>query len=200
MPTSSPVAPLPERLLRVDRVDHIAVAVDDLPAAVRLYADVLGGRFVMGGDHEGKGIRTVQIHLPDVKFELITPLHQESYLFRYLQRHGPGFHHLTMFVEDVAAAVAEVDAAGFELVDIDLHHPAWREAYVRPRSGFGTLLQLVQTNLRWDVGKPDMTIDDVLAGRIVWVNHQVWWRHQAPEPDPLTLGPDGTGPARSGLG
>jgi len=182
VPTTPGDRPAIRRSVEVDRVDHIAVAVDDLPGAVRLFGDVLGGAFVMGGDDAVKGIRTVQLRLPHVKFELLTPLHDQSYLHRYLERNGPGFHHLTIFVEDVLAAVAEVEAGGFETVDVDVSHPAWREAYVRPRSGFGTLLQLVQTDRRWDEGKPGMTIDDVLAGRIVWANHEVWWRDEAPEP------------------
>ncbi len=163
-------------------VDHIAIATDDLAGAVRLFGDVLGGTFVMGGDDARKAIRTVQIELPQVKVELLTPLDESSYLHQYLERHGPGFHHMTIFVEDVLAAVAEVEAAGYETVDVDVSHPAWSEAYIRPRSGFGTLLQLVQTDRRWDAGKPGMTVDDVLAGRIVWVDHDVWWRHEAPDP------------------
>ena len=161
-------------------VDHIAIATDDLAGAVRLFGDVLGGTFVMGGDDARKGIRTVQIELPNVKVELLTPLDESSYLHHYLERHGPGFHHMTIFVEDVLAAVADVEAAGYETVDVDVSHPAWREAYIRPRSGFGTLLQLVQTDRRWDAGKAGMTVEDVLAGRIVWADHDVWWRHEAP--------------------
>lgn len=163
-------------------VDHIAIATDDLPGAVRLFEGVLGGTFVMGGDDARKAIRTVQVQLPHVKVELMSPLHEGSYLHRYLERHGPGFHHMTLFVEDVLQAVEQAEAEGFETVDLDASHPAWREAYIRPRSGFGTLLQLVQTDRRWDVGKPGMTAADVLAGRIVWWDHDVWWRDEAPEP------------------
>jgi methylmalonyl-CoA/ethylmalonyl-CoA epimerase len=168
--------------MRFDRIDHIAIATDDFAGAVRLYCDVLGASFVTGGDDETKGIRTMQVALPQLKIEILSPLHEGSYLHRYLKRHGPGFHHMTMFVEDVEEAIADVEAAGYETVDADLSHPAWREVYLRPRSAFGTLIQLVDTDRRWDVGKPGVTREDVLAGRIVWVDHEVHHREVAPEP------------------
>ena len=164
------------------RIDHIAIATDDLEGAVRLFCDVFGATFVTGGDDEPKGIRTVQVQLPQVKIELLAPLHEGSYLHHHLERHGPGFHHMTMFVENVEEAVTEVKAAGYETVDVNLLHPAWREAYIRPRSGFGTLIQLVDTDRRWDIGKPGVTLEDVLDGRIVWVGHEAYHREDAPDP------------------
>jgi methylmalonyl-CoA/ethylmalonyl-CoA epimerase len=163
-------------------VDHIAIATHDLPAAVERFEAVLGGTFVMGGDDLVKDIRTIQIDLRNVKVELMAPLSERSYLHRYLERHGPGFHHVTLFVADVRSAARQAEDAGFETVDLDASHPAWGEVYIRPRSGFGTLIQLVQTNRRWDVGRPDMTAADVLAGRVVWWDHGVWWREEVPEP------------------
>lgn len=168
--------------MNLQAIDHIAIATADLPGAVHLFCDVLGGRFVLRGDDAVKSIRTVQVQFPHVKLELMAPLDEGSYLHRYLQRHGPGFHHMTIFVDDLFQAVREVAEQGYETVDLNPSHPAWREAYIRPRSGFGTLLQLVQTDRRWDVTKPGMTAADVLAGRIVWVDHDVWWRDEAPEP------------------
>lgn len=154
----------------VVRLDHVAIAVSDLAGAVRLYQDVLGGTFIAGGDDEALGIRTVQLRFqPGVKVEFLTPLDENSYLQRYLKKYGSGFHHLTCFVENVPAAVLALEEAGYEVVDTDLTKPGWRETFVRPRSGFGALLQLAESDHEWTTpALPGATAEDVLAGRLEW--------------------------------
>lgn len=154
----------------VVRMDHVAIAVSDLEGAVRLYQDVLGGTFIAGGDDESLGIRTVQLRFPPgTKVEFLTPIGEDSYLQRYLDKHGSGFHHLTCFVEDVPTAVRSLEDAGYEVVDTDLTKPGWRETFVRPRSGFGALLQLAESDHEWSTpALPGATAADVIAGRLEW--------------------------------
>jgi methylmalonyl-CoA/ethylmalonyl-CoA epimerase len=103
------------------RFDHVAVATRAIPEAYRLFHDLLGGQFVLGGDDEELQIRVLQLTLPPgTKIELMQPLAETSYLHRYLTRHGEGFHHMTMVVTDVEQAVDELTAADYELVDTDL--------------------------------------------------------------------------------
>ncbi len=150
-------------------IDHIAIAVWSIEEAVELFCDLLGGEFILGGDDERLGIRTVQFRLPPgMKIELMQPIRPDSYLQRYLEKHGQGFHHMTIFVEDVEKAIVELEARGFEVVDTNLSSPQWRETFVRPTSSFGTLLQIADTNRRWDMPLVGITLEDVLAGRVVW--------------------------------
>lgn len=166
--------------------DHVALAVRSLRDACRLFAGLLGGRVVAGGDDEDLGLRSVQLVLPPgVKVELLQPLRADCYLQAYLDRHGEGVHHLTCYVDDVAVAVAAAEAAGFETVDTDLSRPHWRETFVRPRSAFGTLIQLAAP----DPGPTlveGMTLEDILEGRVVWHRGTSAWRHE------LTGPPEGT--------
>jgi methylmalonyl-CoA/ethylmalonyl-CoA epimerase len=155
---------------RVRSLDHVAVAVPDIAEALPLFRDVLGGQFVAGGDDERLGIRTLQLRLPNVKVELMQPIREDSYLHAYLERRGPGFHHATILVEDVEEAIADLEGRGFEVVDTDLSHDGWRETFVRPRSGFGTLLQIVDTDRDWGRTSEEVTLEDVLAGRAVWAD------------------------------
>jgi methylmalonyl-CoA/ethylmalonyl-CoA epimerase len=155
--------------MNVRKVDHIGIAVQSLAEAAKLFVDALGGEFVAGGDDERLRIRTVQIRLGDFKIELMEPLDPDSYLQRFLDRRGPGFHHLTIFVDDVAAAAEALERRGYETVDLDTSSPAWREVYVRPRSGFGTLLQLADTDTSWDISFPGVTLDAVVDGRVLAV-------------------------------
>jgi methylmalonyl-CoA/ethylmalonyl-CoA epimerase len=152
----------------IRKVDHVAIAVADLGEAVELFVDILGGTFVIGGDDEGHGLRNVQLALGGVKIELIQPIRDDSALQRFLDRRGPGFHHLTVLVDDLEAAIGTLTAAGREVVDTDTTQAAWKETYVRPRSAFGTLLQVVETDRDWDAPLGEITLDAVLAGRVVW--------------------------------
>lgn len=172
----------PRLAARVTRFDHVAIAVPDLAAAIDLHHHQLGGVLIAGGDDDRLGIRTVQLRFePGTKVELLSPVHEESYLAAYLRKHGPGFHHMTCFVDDIPAAVAQLEAAGFETVDTDTEHEHWRETFIRPSSGFGTLIQLAHTSLDWDspVMPPDATVDDVIAGRVQWNEARPRWKEQA---------------------
>lgn len=158
-------------MTEVRRFDHVAIAVADLHRAVHLYQDVLGGEFISGGDDERLAIRTLQLRFPPgTKVELMTPLTEDSYLQRFIDKHGGGFHHATMFVADVTQAVDELTAEGFEVVDTDVESTVWKETFVRPSSGFGALLQLatVDDETRWLTPADGFGIEDVVEGRVVW--------------------------------
>lgn len=151
-------------------IDHVAIAVDDLGAAWRLFGETLGGTFVAGGDDTEIGIRLLQVMFPPgMKYELIEPLDDESYLQGYLDRHGPGFHHVTMIVDDVVAMDAELQAAGYATTGLDLHDPDWREIYIRPQSGFGALVQLTDSPLDWSTPQDHITPEQVIAGEVLWI-------------------------------
>lgn len=156
------------------RVDHVALAMADPGEGAALFGGALGGEFLFGGDNDRQGIRIVQFALPGgMKIELISPLREDAAVARFLARRGPGVHHITMIFADVEVAVARLTASGYEIVDVDLANPAWREAFVRPRSGCGTLLQLADSTARWD--RPTdagITLDDVLAGRVVFTDDE----------------------------
>ncbi len=159
-------------MIEVQHVDHIAIAVHDIARAAELYGDALGGMLVRGGDDLELGIRTMQFKFPPgVKVELLTPI-GDSYLSRYLDKHGEGFHHATIFVADLRTAVAEMEERGFEIIDMDDTMDTWQEAFVRPSSGFGALLQLVTSVSEWGDPIDGLTRDGVLAGEWRWMNNQ----------------------------
>jgi methylmalonyl-CoA/ethylmalonyl-CoA epimerase len=71
-------------------------------------------------------------------------------------------------VEDLGKAIEELADHGYEVVDTSDRRPGWKETFVRPSSGFGALLQLAETTLRWDVAHPGITLEAVLEGEVVW--------------------------------
>jgi methylmalonyl-CoA/ethylmalonyl-CoA epimerase len=160
-------------------VDHVGIAVSAIAEAMPLFHDVLGGRFLSGGDNDGTGIRLVHLALPGFKVEIMQPLRADSILQRYLDRRGPGFHHMTFFVDDLPSSIAELKTAGFDMTGTDLSSPRWREAFIDPRSSFGALLQFVDTDRVWDEPAPGITLDDVLDGRVVWRDYVACMRADA---------------------
>jgi methylmalonyl-CoA/ethylmalonyl-CoA epimerase len=136
------------------QLDHVAVAVRSIKAAVPLYRDALGGEYLMGGDEPQESVsqgrrarwRWVQFRYPGGgKVELLEPL-GEGFLSRFLEGHGEGLHHVTFKTDDIRAAIAQVEARGYELVEVSLDDPDWKEAFLRPSKAHGTLIQLAQSS------------------------------------------------------
>jgi methylmalonyl-CoA/ethylmalonyl-CoA epimerase len=134
--------------LGVEALDHTAIAVRDIQAALPLYRDLLGG--VPSGYERisSKGFMWMTLRYPNgSQVELLAPAGEGGFLHTFLAKHGEGVHHMTFIVRDVRYAVERARAAGLRVVDEDYREPRWQEAFISPRSAFGTIVQLAQTNL-----------------------------------------------------
>lgn len=156
---------------RIQRVDHVAIAVPDIAAAMPLFGDALGGGFIAGGDNPINGLRLVHLQLPGMKLELLAPLRPDSILSAHLAERGPGLHHITFVVDDLAATIHAWNDRGLSTVGTSDTSPNWMETFLRPRDTFGALLQFVQTARDWSTPTTDFGIDEVLAGRVQWRDH-----------------------------
>src|ERR687886_2356111 len=93
-------------------IDHIGVAVEDLEEAIRLYRDRLG----MAEQHretvEQQGVEAVLLEIGDGHVELLAPLGPETAVGRFLERNGPGMHHVAYQTDDIDSALDSARAAG----------------------------------------------------------------------------------------
>src|SRR5438270_9987190 len=112
---------------RIRRVDHVGIAVTSIADSLVLFRDALGARFLSGGDNDETGIRLVHLRLAGFKLELLQPLRKDSFLQRHLDERGPGFHHLTFFVDDLQATVTDLGGAGFATTGADFSASVWKE-------------------------------------------------------------------------
>ena len=145
-----------ERESRVDEVvgelgvlalDHTAIAVHRIEAALPLYRDLLGGVPSAFERISSKGFMWMTLRYPNAsQIELLAPT-SDGFLREFLGRRGEGAHHMTFIVRDLQHAVERARAAGLRVVDEDYRDPRWQEAFISPRSAFGTIVQLAQTNL-----------------------------------------------------
>lgn len=149
----------------VERLDHVAVGVHDLEAFLPV-VEVMGGKLRTGGDNVGDGFRWTQFDLPGHgKLEVIQPLDpgdDANFLVRFLRERGEGVHHLTFKVTDLRAAVQRARDLGLDVIDID-ESGWWKEAFIRPASAHGVLVQLAQWD---DFPSSPVTIEQVLSGAI----------------------------------
>jgi methylmalonyl-CoA/ethylmalonyl-CoA epimerase len=125
------------------RIDHVGVAVEEFDAAeVVLHA--LGARQYVDDTGPDEGFRWAGYVLGDAsRLELVTPLTDDDYIREFLDRHGPGLHHVTLEVEDVDAVIDALAAEGVTVVD-RATHDTYEEAFVSPANPTGVLFQLMR--------------------------------------------------------
>jgi len=127
--------------------DHLAVGVRSWPEGFRRFAAELGGRWSHGGD-AGEFAPCQLLYPRGINVELIAPgSAADGFMHRFIERAGPGPHHITFKVRSLDAALEEISALGIGALDGHNRHPYWREAFLHPKQcGIGTLLQLVQSD------------------------------------------------------
>lgn len=128
------------------RIDHIGVAVEDLDAAIELYE----GAFEMELAHretvESQGVEAVLLDVGDGHVELLWPLGPDTAVGKFLERKGPGLHHVAYAVDDIDATLERLAGAGLELIDEQARGGIResRVAFLHPRSTGGVLTEIVE--------------------------------------------------------
>lgn len=127
-------------------LDHIGIAVDDLDAALAFYTEALGLEVDATEDVPSQGVRAHFMRVGSVSLELLEATTEESPIRRFVSRRGAGIHHITLRVEDIAAALARLKARGVRLVDETPREGAEGAlvAFVHPASAHGVLVELKQ--------------------------------------------------------
>ncbi len=127
-------------------IDHIGVAVEDLDEGIALYRDRLG----MSEQHretvEEFGVEAALLEIGDAHVELLMPLQPDSGVAKFLERNGPGMHHVAYRTDDIDAALERLRQSGIRLID---EQPRTgirqsRVAFLHPKSTGGVLTEIVQ--------------------------------------------------------
>ena len=134
--------------MSIVRMDHVAMAVPDPRPAANFLSGMLEGRYMQSMiDHHG--FNYLQFMWPNgSRVEIISPASDRTgFVARFLERRGPGLHHMTFISDDLRADVSRFRAEGYRIVDEDHSDPNWQEAFISPSSAFGCLVQLAQSDL-----------------------------------------------------
>lgn len=148
------VPPTPPSLPAV--IDHVAHAVERWELAWPRYVGELGGQWRSGG--LGPGFAPSQLGFANgARLEVLAPndVHVNPFLRRFLDRSGPGPHHLTFKVPDLDAALDAVEQHGLRAVNINRSDPDWQEAFIHPRQASGIVVQLAQASGSWENPPPE---------------------------------------------
>ena len=127
-------------------VDHVAIAVRDLDAAVAWYAATFGAEVAHREVVERDGVEEALLAVADSYVQLLTPTRADSPVAKYLDTRGEGLHHVGYRVDDCAAALEQAVTAGARAIDAE-PRPGSRGttvAFLHPTTAFGTLIELVQ--------------------------------------------------------
>jgi methylmalonyl-CoA/ethylmalonyl-CoA epimerase len=128
------------------RIDHIGVATDDLDEAVALYEGTLGMPVAHRETVESQGVEAVLLDVGEGHVELLRPLGPDTPVGKYLEKKGPGLHHVAYAVDDIDGTLAKLKQAGIQMIDNEARVGIResRVAFVHPRSTGGVLTEIVE--------------------------------------------------------
>ena len=130
-------------------LDHIGIAVANLEEALRFYRDALGLDVETPEDVPSQRVRAYFIPVGEAALELLSATADDSAIAKYVSKRGPGLHHVTLRVDDIAAALTQLKARGVRLIDEAPRPGAHGSlvAFIHPSSAHGVLVELKQARL-----------------------------------------------------
>ncbi|RII31020.1 MAG: methylmalonyl-CoA epimerase [Geobacter sp.] len=132
------------------KINHIGIAVQSLDATIPFYRDSLG-MLLMGVEEVAEQkVRVAMLEVGGSKIELLEPIGEDSPIAKFLEKNGPGIHHLAYEVGDIAAAITKLQAGGTRMIDEKPRSGAHGAliAFVHPKSSNGVLTELCQVDHR----------------------------------------------------
>jgi methylmalonyl-CoA epimerase len=129
-------------------LDHVGIAVRDLPAALAFYRDALGLEVEASEEVVSQRVRAHFIPTGESALELLEGTAPDSPIAKYIEKRGPGLHHVTLRVENIAAVLAQLKARGVRLIDEQARPGAEGAlvAFIHPSSAHGVLVELKQSD------------------------------------------------------
>jgi len=130
------------------KINHIGVAVKSLEDSLPFYRDHLGMSFAGIETVDEQKVRVAMLQIGESKIELLEPTSEESPVAKFLEKNGPGIHHIAYEVEDIEAAINKLIAEGVRMIDQRPRCGAHdtRIAFLHPKSSAGVLTELCQCN------------------------------------------------------
>ena len=128
------------------KIDHIGIATPRLAEALAVWQDALGLSIDSTDEVAEQGVRVAMLPIGETHIELLEPLSDSSPVGKFLEKRGPGIHHIAIKVMDIRQSLNELKAKGARLIDETPRVGAngWLVAFIHPATTNGVLLELVQ--------------------------------------------------------
>lgn len=130
----------------LQKINHIGIAVQSLDTTLPFYRDALGMAFKGEEVVVEQKVKVAMLQIGESKIELLEPTSPESPIAKFLEKNGPGIHHIAYEVDDIYAAIAHMQQQGARMIDESPRNGAHgtRIAFVHPKSSNGVLTELCQ--------------------------------------------------------
>jgi len=130
------------------KINHIGIAVKNIETAVPFYRDVLGMRFEGTEEVTEQKVQVAFLQIGESRIELLEPTSPDSPVAKFLEKNGEGIHHVAYEVDDLAAALTELQSKEIRLIDQNPRKGAHGAsiAFVHPKASGGILTELCQTS------------------------------------------------------
>lgn len=127
-------------------IDHVGIAVEDLEQALAVYENSLGMAVEHRETVREQGVEAILLVVGDGHIELLKPLAADTPVGKFLQKRGPGLHHVAYRVADIQTALDSLKQAGIRLIDDEPRTGIRnsRVAFVHPAATAGVLTEIVQ--------------------------------------------------------
>jgi len=128
------------------KIDHLGIAVHSIDEASRFYRDVLALSFEGTEEVLDQKVRIAFFQIGEVRIELLEPVAEDSPIAKFLDKYGPGMHHVAYRVDDLRATLAALKAAGVRLIDESPRDGAhgMKIAFAHPKATGGVLTEFCQ--------------------------------------------------------
>ena len=130
----------------IKRIDHVAIVIEDIEPALGFWRDALGLDVSQIEDIPAEQSQIVFLPLGSSEIELVKPTTEDSGLARYLDKRGPGMHHICLEVDDIEAMIAQLKSKGIELIQetASVGMDGRKYAFIHPKSSSGVLVELYE--------------------------------------------------------
>lgn len=128
------------------KIEHLGIAVANIEESLKIYETLLGTNCYKTESVESEGVKTAFLQVGESKIELLEASNPSSPIAKFLEKKGPGIHHIAFDVENIEAEIARLTAQGFELIHTTPKDGADNKliAFLHPKSTGSILVELCQ--------------------------------------------------------
>jgi methylmalonyl-CoA/ethylmalonyl-CoA epimerase len=125
------------------KIDHIAIAVNNVEDAAKIYQEALGVDTVEFETVESEGVKLAIIHLENGRIELMQPMNDESPIKKFLDKKGQGLHHMALQTDNIDGEVERMEECGIQFLGkIRPGSEGTKVIFIHPKSLSGVLAEL----------------------------------------------------------
>jgi len=125
------------------KIDHIAIAVNDVEESAKVYQEALGVGDVEFETVESEGVKVAIIHLENGRIELMQPTNDASPIKKFLDKKGPGLHHMALETNNIEGEVSRMEGCGIQFLGkIRPGSAGTKVTFIHPKSLHGVLAEL----------------------------------------------------------